>query len=248
MMEGDGSSEMEYTEINTNAESLDNSVIFHVIKDVLGFVLYMHQQIPSVLQDIGLEFDSLKEEYQELEMALAQDEAKASIRRKHNSRKREVKSGIKRLEKLMNTLNGLESALQLIISEIPSLESFILILGASPLRPQHVYELWFSHGKVVLRGANDFTKSKAAEGLSRKAIRTLITKGGGSGSYPGICQIVPVRLRLNCKSKDQDMVAPVNACQTGSSINLTDSTSNEFIWFQCRHVVKGLVFATPTEE
>ncbi|XP_012092258.1 uncharacterized protein LOC105650003 isoform X2 [Jatropha curcas] len=276
MMEGDGSSEMEYTEINTNAESLDNSVIFHVIKDVLGFVLYMHQQIPSVLQDIGLEFDSLKEEYQELEMALAQDEAKASIRRKHNSRKREVKSGIKRLEKLMNTLNGLESALQLIISEIPSLESFILILGASPLRPQHVYELWFSHGKVVLRGANDFTKSKAAEGLSRKAIRTLITKGGGSGSYPGPTKlfllvkapssfnlplhflpkrdfrysrkIVPVRLRLNCKSKDQDMVAPVNACQTGSSINLTDSTSNEFIWFQCRHVVKGLVFATPTEE
>lgn len=39
--------EMEYTEIETNAVTLDNSVIFHVIKDVIGFVLYMHQQIPS---------------------------------------------------------------------------------------------------------------------------------------------------------------------------------------------------------
>lgn len=41
------SSEMEFTEIETNADSIDNSVIFHVIKSVFGFVLYMHQQIPS---------------------------------------------------------------------------------------------------------------------------------------------------------------------------------------------------------
>ncbi|KAG8663403.1 hypothetical protein MANES_01G208300v8 [Manihot esculenta] len=176
---------MEYTEIETNAVTLDNSVIFHVIKDVIGFVLYMHQQIPSVLQDIRLEFDSLKDEYRELAVDLAQAEAIASVRRKHMSRIREVKVRIRRMEKLMNTISGLESALQLIISEIPSLESFILVLGASPIRPQNVYELCFSRGIPVPRDASDFAKTKAAEGLSRKAIRALIAKGAGSDSYPG---------------------------------------------------------------
>ncbi|KAG8663398.1 hypothetical protein MANES_01G208300v8 [Manihot esculenta] len=249
---------MEYTEIETNAVTLDNSVIFHVIKDVIGFVLYMHQQIPSVLQDIRLEFDSLKDEYRELAVDLAQAEAIASVRRKHMSRIREVKVRIRRMEKLMNTISGLESALQLIISEIPSLESFILVLGASPIRPQNVYELCFSRGIPVPRDASDFAKTKAAEGLSRKAIRALIAKGAGSDSYPGPTKlfmfvkapssfnlplhflpkrdfryskkIMPVRLQLKCKSQNLEMDCPDCACQTSSSINLKDSASNEFIW------------------
>ncbi|KAJ9187644.1 hypothetical protein P3X46_003073 [Hevea brasiliensis] len=267
---------MEYTEIQTNADSLDNSVIFHVIKDVIGFVLFMHQQIPSVLQDIGLEFDTLKEEYHELGMALAQAEANAYVRRKHMGRMREVKGGIRRLEKLMNSVSALESALQLMISEIPRLESFILVLGASPIRPQHVYELCFSRGKTVLRDASDFTKSRAAEGLSRKAIRALIAKGAGSDSHPGPTKlfllvkapssfnlplhflpkrnfryskkIMPVILQVKCKSQNLEMDVPDCACQSISSVNSRDSTSNEFMWFQCRHVVKGLAFAAPTEE
>ncbi|XP_021653865.2 uncharacterized protein LOC110645130 isoform X2 [Hevea brasiliensis] len=257
---------MENIEIETNAETMDNSVIFHVIKDVMGFILYMHQQIPSVFQDIGLEFDALKDEYHELEMDLAQAESNASVRRKHMGKIREVKGKIRRLEKLMYTVSGLESALKLIISEIPSLESFILVVGASPIRPQHVYELCFSRGKSILRDAIDFTKTKAAEGLSRKAIRALIAKGVGSDSYPAPSsftlpphflpkrgfryskKITPVRLQLKCKSQNLKMDIPDSACQTSSSINLGDSTSNEFIWFQCRQVVKGLAFATPTEE
>jgi hypothetical protein len=46
-MEGQGSSDEEYTVIESTADSLDSSVIFHVINDVVGFVLYMYQQIPS---------------------------------------------------------------------------------------------------------------------------------------------------------------------------------------------------------
>ncbi|KAF2325164.1 hypothetical protein GH714_024773 [Hevea brasiliensis] len=144
----------------------------------------LSKALRRVLQDIGLEFDTLKEEYHELGMALAQAEANAYVRRKHMGRMREVKGGIRRLEKLMNSVSALESALQLMISEIPRLESFILVLGASPIRPQHVYELCFSRGKTVLRDASDFTKSRAAEGLSRMAIRALIAKGAGSDSHP----------------------------------------------------------------
>lgn len=47
MEEGKGSSEMEFTNIDTAADALDSSAIFHVVTDILGFVLFMHQQIPS---------------------------------------------------------------------------------------------------------------------------------------------------------------------------------------------------------
>ncbi|KAM6589673.1 hypothetical protein CsatA_012278 [Cannabis sativa] len=51
MEEGQGCSEPETNcmEIETNADSIDNSMIFHAINDVSGFLLYMHQQIPSEL-------------------------------------------------------------------------------------------------------------------------------------------------------------------------------------------------------
>lgn len=46
--EGAGSSEMDCPNIiETTSDSLDSSVVFHVLIDILGFVLYMHHQIPS---------------------------------------------------------------------------------------------------------------------------------------------------------------------------------------------------------
>ncbi|KAG7967493.1 hypothetical protein I3843_08G101300 [Carya illinoinensis] len=186
---------------------------------------------------------------------------------------RDAKKGIRRLEKLMNTISNLQTALKQVITEFPNIEGVVLVLGASPIRPRHVYELCFSHGKAAARGEVDFSKSRAADGLSRKAIRTLVSKGAGSGSYPGPCKlfllvkapssfnrplhflpkrdfrfskkIVPLRLRLKCKTRDQKMGA---LDQTGSSISLTDSTSDNLIWFQCRHTIKGLASRTPTEE
>ncbi|CAK7346607.1 unnamed protein product [Dovyalis caffra] len=277
-MEGEGSSsEMEFTNIETNADSIDNSVIFHVIKGVVGFVLYMHQQIPSILQDISLEFDSLQTEYKELETAITQTDLKASVRRNHISKMREVKHGTKRLEKLVNTVGGLESALQLIISEVLCIEEVVLVLGASPIRPRYVYELCFLRGKVVQRDDDGgFAKSKVAEGISKKAVRALIRKGAGSGSYPGPTKlfllvkapssfnlplhflpkrdfryskkIVPSRLQIKCRSHVLQMDAPDCSSQTSSSRNLRESASNDLIWFQCRHVIKGLAFKIPTEE
>ncbi|XP_022855114.1 uncharacterized protein LOC111376386 isoform X2 [Olea europaea var. sylvestris] len=172
-MEGEGSSEMEFTNIETTAESLDTSVIFHVVIDILGFILFMHQQIPSVLQDISQEFDELRAEYNDLPV---------SLRRKQAARRREVKMGIRRLEKLMNTISNLKTAVQVMITEVPNLETIILVLGPSPLRPLHVYELCFLQGRIV---SGDFGRSKVTEGLSRKAIRTLISRGAGSDSYAG---------------------------------------------------------------
>ncbi|KAK0580376.1 hypothetical protein LWI29_001165 [Acer saccharum] len=277
MEEGQGSSEMEsITEIETTSESLDSSAIFHVIKNVVGFVLYMHQQIPSILQDLCLEFAALQTEYKDLETGLTQNEVKGSTRRKHISRMREVKHGIRRFDKLMKTVSSLETMLQLIFSEIRNIQQVVLILGGSPLRPQHVYELYFSHGKFVPRCSGDFAKSKSAEVLSRKAIRDLISKGAGSGSYPGPTKlfllvkapsslnmplhflpkrdfryskkIVPYKIQFKCKTQDREMVAPDHASQICSSTSLTHSISDELIWYQCRHVIKGIAFKTPVEE
>ncbi|KAA8550878.1 hypothetical protein F0562_002562 [Nyssa sinensis] len=275
-IEGEGRPEMECTEIETSADSLDISVIFHVVTDILGFVLFMHQQIPSIFQDMSLEFDSQQTEYKELEILLTQTEVKASLRRKHAGRMREIKQGIRRLEKLMTTISSLRTALQLVISEIPNVQGVILVLGASPIRPQCVYELCFSHGKVISGGARDFTKSRAAEGLSRKAIRMLISKGAGSDTYAGPTKlfllvkapsslnlplhflpkrdfryskkVVPLRLRFKCRTHDHEVDAAQYDSQTASFVSLMDSTSDDLIWFQCRHIIKGLASKTSSTE
>lgn len=83
---------------------------------------------------------------------------------------REVRHGIKRMEKLMNSVSGFRAAIKLLISEIPNIQEVLIILGATPLRPQHVYELCFFHKKVVVRGADDFVKNRAAAVLSRKVL------------------------------------------------------------------------------
>lgn len=81
---------------------------------------------------------------------------------------REVKYGIKRFEKLMRAISDFQTALKLIISEIPNIQEAILVLGASPIRPQHVYEFSFSNAKSASVGAPDFAKSRAADSLSKK--------------------------------------------------------------------------------
>lgn len=268
---------MGVTEIVTPVDSMDCSLVFHVVKDVLGFVLYMHQQIPSILQDISVEFDALHTEFKELEVVPTETEV-ASSRRKRIGRMREVRQGIRRLQKFMDAFSGLQTALQLMLSEVPDIQGIILVLGASPIRPQHVYEFRFSHGRVVPGGACNFIKSRAAEGLSRKAIRALISKGAGSASYTGPTKlfllvrasssfnlplhflpkrdfryskkIIPFRLQLKCRTRNQEMDTPHHDSQTAnsSSINLTDSSSDDLIWFQCRHVIKGLASKAPSME
>jgi hypothetical protein len=93
----------------------------------------------------------------------AQTDAKAvsSLRRKHMGRMREIKRGIRRVEKLMSTVSNLKTALKLMMtSEIAQIREVVLVIGASPIRPLHVYQLYFSHGKVVVRGEVDFAKSR----------------------------------------------------------------------------------------
>ncbi|KAJ4954646.1 hypothetical protein NE237_011429 [Protea cynaroides] len=266
---------MDCIEIETAAEALERSVIFHVVKEIVGYVLYMHQQIPAVLQDLRLEFDSLLSERKDLELVLSQEEMKASSRRKHNARMRELKQGVRKLEKLMISISSLQTAMQLALNEIPDIQRIIIVLGSNPLRPQHVYEMCFSHGKVTMELSNDFTISKAAETLSRKAIRSLISKGAESMPYASPMKlfllvkapstfnlpahflpkrafrysrkVVPCRLCVKCRVLDQYMDASQDGPQTASANTSPDSTANDLIWFQCRHTIKGLPSTTPEE-
>lgn len=70
----------------------------------------------------------------------------------------------------MNSVSGFQSAIKLLITEIPNIEEVLLILGATPLRPQHVYQLCFLQRKAAVGGADDFIKHKAAKVLSRKVL------------------------------------------------------------------------------
>ncbi|XP_030552793.1 uncharacterized protein LOC115756941 isoform X3 [Rhodamnia argentea] len=235
---------MEATEIETRSDSIDVSLIFHLVNDVLGFVLYMHQQIPSILQDMSLEFDSMRSEYKEMEAELAQGEMRASFRRKHKGRMRELKRGFRSSEKLMNAISSLQDALRLV---------------------------------TVSRDASDFTKSRVAEVLSRKAVRALTSRGAGSGGYPGPTKlfllvkaptsfnqplyflpkrdfrynkkIVPFCLRIKCKSQQQEKTEINQDPQTGMSVSSEDCGSDDLICrFQCRHVIKGLASTVPSAE
>ncbi|OIV89435.1 hypothetical protein TanjilG_21893 [Lupinus angustifolius] len=236
--------------------TLDGSSVFHTIIDVLGFLLYMHHQIPSTVQDMSIEFDSLHSQYKNLEMEMG-SEAKASFRRKHLSQMRDIKRGIKRMDKLMSAFSNIQTAIKL----IPNVEEVIFALGATPLRPHHLYILQFSHGTSLPIVADDFARTKAADALSRKAIRTLISKGVGSVTYPGPMKlfvlvkapssfnqplhflpkrdfrcnrkVVPLRLLFKCRNQDQETAAP---------------TSEDLIWFQCRHAIKGLAMNITPEE
>ncbi|KAL5982551.1 hypothetical protein ACLOJK_016624 [Asimina triloba] len=154
-----------------------------------------------ILQQLEDEFDMLHNERKDLESILIKSELDATSRRKHNARTREVKQGIRRMEKLMNSISTMVSALQLALSEVPSIESVTLALGGSLSRPQYAYELLFTHITVASESESDWTKSRAAAALSRKvllfaaAIRALVSNGAGAGSYAG-----PVKLFLLVKA------------------------------------------------
>ncbi|PWA74618.1 hypothetical protein CTI12_AA249350 [Artemisia annua] len=144
-----------------------------------------------ILQDLNLEFDGLNTEYKDLEVVLAQTAMKGSERRIHMGRKREVKHGIKRLEKLMKTVASTQTALQLLFSEMPHVEAVILILGGSPGRPRHVYEVAFSHGPGVRSDPSDFTRTRVAEGISRKVLYRCSLFSMSSGHwYPKVLDLI----------------------------------------------------------
>ncbi|KAH1070155.1 hypothetical protein GYH30_007320 [Glycine max] len=193
MAKANSEPKIDYAEIYTASDTFDCSAVFHTIYDVVGFVLYMHQQIPSTVQDMSVEFDAMHSEYKQLEMELG-TEVKPSFRRKHVSKMRDIKVGIKRLDKLMNSLLNVQTAFKIMISEIPTIDDVVLALGASPLRPQHIYVLNFSHESGVSKVDDDFARSKAADTLSRKAIRTLISKDAGSVTYPGCASRATVQV------------------------------------------------------
>ncbi|KAG1365167.1 hypothetical protein COCNU_12G001670 [Cocos nucifera] len=229
----------------------------------LGIIIlhFLHSVLDDkILQHLENEYDTLKEEHKSLEeTVLTPVELKPSFQKKHNFRKRELKQGIKRLEKLMNSISSLLSALQEALDEMPNIQGVTMVLGASPLRPQHVYQMLFFHGKFDRGSAKDSSKSKVAEALSRKAIRALISSGAGSSSYAGPSKlfllvkssstfnlplhflpkrdfqyskkIAPFNLNIKCKIPDQVINDSQHTSKVASSTCLSDSTLNDVICF-----------------
>lgn len=74
----------------------------------------------------------------------------------------------------MKVMSNIQTALQLMLNEVHGIEGVILILGASPIRPQHVYEMSFSHGRIVAESTTDYTKNRTADALSRKVLSLFL--------------------------------------------------------------------------
>ncbi|KAF0924783.1 hypothetical protein E2562_014890 [Oryza meyeriana var. granulata] len=261
-------------EVQAAAASLRRSEVFYVVKELLGFVLYMHHQIPSLLQNLENEFASLKEEM--TEMALPPAELKPSDQRKYNTRKREVRRRIKKQEKLMNGLSSVFSALQKALDEVPSVEGVLLILGGSLVRPLFVYDITISHGRFDAGSANEHGTSKLAQSVSRKAIRALISSGAGSLSYTGptklfvlvrcsctlnlpldflpkrdfryIKKVVPLQMCIKCNTTDNQIDNQQITSIVDASSCTSESSISDVIWFQCKHMIRGLPCKASLEE
>jgi len=248
------------------AAALRRSEMFHVVKELVGFVLYMHHQIPSVLQNLENEFAGLKEEM--MELAAASAELKPSDQRKYTTRKREVRCRIKKREKLMNGISALLSALQQALDEVPSVEGVALILGGSLVRPLFVYDIKVTHGRFDSGSAKEHAMTKLAQSVSRKAIRALISGGAGSLSYTGPTKlfllvrcpctlnlpldfvpkrdfryskkVVPQHMSIKCNAPDfQNKNKHVTSIMDASCCS-SESLSSDVIWFQCKHTIRGL--------
>lgn len=113
---------------------------------------------------------------------------KPSSQRKMIGQSREIKRGIKKLEKLMTSISNLLSAMQTMVHEIPEVQLVLLALGASSTRPQHLYEICFSYKGLVLKDVENCPPRKIgrADVLSKKIIRELVSNGAGCGGpYSG---------------------------------------------------------------
>eukprot|EP01018_Ginkgo_biloba_P005567 Gb_12703 [translate_table: standard] len=145
----------------------------------------------STLQQLEREFDSLKLEYERMvgEPTETETQFKPSSWRKSTGKLREIKRGIKKLEKLITSISNLLSAVQTMVNEAPEVQVVLLALGSSSMRPQHVYEIYFTCNESVPEDAGNCPyvgKKVKADVVSKKIIRALVSNGAGSaGSYSG---------------------------------------------------------------
>ncbi|PUZ56799.1 hypothetical protein GQ55_5G365500 [Panicum hallii var. hallii] len=253
-------------EVQAAAAALRRSEVFHVVKELVGFVLYMHHQIPSVLQSLENEFASLKEEM--TEMTLQPAELKPSDQIKYNTRKREVRCRIKKHEKLMNGISTLLCALQQALDEVSSIEGVVLILGGSLVRPLFVYDITISHGTFDSGSAKDQALTKLAQSVSRKAIRALVSCGAGSLSYTGPSKlfllvrcpstlnlpldflpkrdfryskkVVPLQMHIKCSKAGCQWNNQHHMPIANAPCSTSESSPSDAIWFQCKHTIRGL--------
>ncbi|GAA0186048.1 hypothetical protein LIER_33336 [Lithospermum erythrorhizon] len=229
MAEGEGSSEMKSTIVETSSSSIDSSIIFHIVNDILAFSLFMHQQIPSILQDMTFEFDELRSEYKILVSQFSN-----SLASSYN----------------LQTVSGF-------------MRCTFPLMGEFSLGNSVEVKLQ----KAFRKGCSLFA-----------AIRELISRGAGSNSYAGPTKlfllvkapssfnmpllflpkrdfkcnkkILPFKLQVRCKIREAPLEVHVqkNEPRTASSL-IVDSSSNDMIWFLCRHVIRGLPSrATPADE
>ncbi|CAO2179926.1 unnamed protein product [Urochloa humidicola] len=263
---GAGTEQRGPVEVQAAAAALRRSEVFHVVKELVGFVLYMHHQIPSVLQSLEDEFASLKEEM--TEMTLQQAELKPSDQRKHNTRKREVRRRIKKHEKLMKGISTLLCAFQQALDQVSSIEGVVLILGGSLVRPLFVYDITISNGMFDSGSAKDHALTKLAQSVSRKAIRALVSCGAGSLSYTGPSKlfllvrcsstlnlpldflpkrdfryskkVVPLQMHIKCSKADCQRNNQHCMSIADAPSPTSESSLSDAIWFQCKHTVRGL--------
>ncbi|KAM3330336.1 hypothetical protein ACQJBY_026943 [Aegilops geniculata] len=218
-------------EVQVAAAALQRSEVFHVVKELLGFVLYMHHQIPSVLQSLETEFAGLKEEMSEMTAPLA--ELKPSDQRKYNTRKREVRCRIKKQEKLMKGISTVLTAFQQALDKVSTIEGVALILGGS-----------LAVRALISCGAGSLSYTGPTKLFL--LVRCPCTLNLPLDFAPkrefrySKKQVVPQQMSIKCNTAYYQKNNKHAASIVDPSCCTSESSPSDVIWFQCKHTIRGL--------
>ncbi|KAL3685901.1 hypothetical protein R1sor_003923 [Riccia sorocarpa] len=197
--------------------SLSMKALMHMFRELIYFVLYMHQQMPCTYEELQncRTSHAAEEEVGEADSARSSKETRLQRGRERREAKR-----LRKLLKLKDEIERLVHSLRSGLSILADFRSVLLLLGNSPLRPKHVYEVQLDcelNGRVYDE-AEDSRGEKSKSDLSRKLIRALISDAASSSTDGPMKLFLLVQASSNPQRVPEDFPPKRGFVMTGKRI------------------------------
>ncbi|KAG6543958.1 hypothetical protein Mapa_014582 [Marchantia paleacea] len=191
----------ESSEITMNLRtSISSKELLHLLTELIYFVLYMHQQMPCTYEELK----NCCKEQTEAVVARSSGAGDSSNPALRGRQRREEASNLRKLVKLKDQIEKVVRALKSSLTSLSDIRSVLVILGPSPMRPKHVYEV---HLRCQVNDVGDDTvedRPKSSD-LARKLIRALISDGATSSAESSMKLFLVIGASANPISVPEDV-------------------------------------------
>ncbi|KAL2653941.1 hypothetical protein R1flu_022069 [Riccia fluitans] len=217
--------------------SLSMTALMHMLTELIYFVLYMHQQMPCTYEELQSCCIGHAKEAEELSGGNSTPLSNQQLRSERGRERRESKR-LKKLLKLKDEIERIIRSLLSSLSNMSNIRSVLILLGASPLRPKHVYEVQLDCG-LNDDETEDRRVDKSKADLSRKLIRALISDAATSSADGPMKLFLLVHASSNSQAAPEDfhpkrgfLVSSKKVCRTlvrivqEQATNLEDEVSS----------------------